>query len=283
MSDDKKDQPIIIVKKGEKHQGHHSGAWKVAYADFVTAMMAFFLVMWIVVQSDQIKEAVQLYFQDPINFTQRYQRYRSNILQRGAGVLKYGSTDDAPETASSVEEEIKKEMAGLAARLRQAIDDMPGLDVLRKHVEIEITQEGLRIQLIEGSENVSFFRPGSPILSIKGELILKTIAMELSKLPNQLVIEGHTDASDLAVGEHYTNWELSTDRANAARRAMAEGKLKPGQIYHVRGYAANKPRIKEDRYDPRNRRITILVLSRLMGKPEPGDDYQTPIIMSQGD
>ena len=163
------------------------------------------------------------------------------------------------------------------------IDDMPGLNVLRNHIQVEKTSEGLSIQLIEGSENIDFFKTGGSLLSVKGELILKTIAMELSKLPNQLVIEGHTDASDLEQGEDYTNWELSTDRANAARRAMVEGKLHKEQVYHVRGYAANKLRNRKNPNDPRNRRITILVLSRLMGKPEPGGDYKSPIIMSRND
>ncbi len=280
MSEDRKEQPIIVVKKNGKHGGHHSGAWKVAYADFVTAMMAFFLVMWIVVQSDKIKQAVQGYFLDPVNFAKDY---KASVLDGGVGVLKGGMTSDMPGNPPSVEEQIKKEMEELAARLKQAISEMPGLDVLRQHVEIEVTREGLRIQLIEGSNNVSFFKPGSAVLSVKGELILKTIAMELSRLPNQLVIEGHTDASDLSLGEDYTNWELSTDRANAARRAMVEGKLKTDQVFHVRGYAANKLRIRENPNDPRNRRITILVLSRLMGRANPGDDYETPIIMSQGE
>jgi chemotaxis protein MotB len=141
----------------------------------------------------------------------------------------------------------------------------------------------LRIQLIEGSKDVTFFKSGRAMLSSKAELILKTIAMELTKIPNQLVIEGHTDASDNSFAEDYTNYELSTDRANAARRAMVEGGLDPAQVYNVRGYAANKPRILDNPYDPRNRRITILVLNRVPGIDAPEDDYQTPIIMSKTD
>ncbi len=278
MSDDKKEQPIIIVKKGGGHGGHHGGAWKVAYADFVTAMMAFFLVMWIVNQSDDVKQNVQGYFQDPVGYTRAA---KMGLLKGGAGVMKGGKTGDAPEQPEiSLEDELRKEMEQLAARLRDKIDQMPGLNIIKNHIDIEVTREGLRIQLIEGSENVAFFKPGSAVLSLRGELILKTIAMELAKLPNQLVIEGHTDASDLERGEAYTNWELSADRANAARRAMTESKLKAGQVYQVRGYADNKPRVKDNPYDPRNRRITILVLNRLIGKPEYSDTYETPIIMS---
>ena len=104
--------------------------------------------------------------------------------------------------------------------------------------------------------------------------------MELGRLDNRIVIEGHTDASDYKMGDEYTNWELSADRANAARRAMAT-KLKPGQVYQVRGYASNKPKIKNNPFDPRNRRITILVLNRKIGKDGPEDNYDSPIMMTQ--
>jgi len=273
------DRPIIVVKKNIKHGGHHGGAWKVAYADFVTAMMAFFLVMWLVSQTDDVKKAVQGYFQDPANFEKNY---KISLIKGGAGVLKGGSASQLSSKPSTPAELEKQQMQQLASRLRQIIDDTPGLDVLKKHVEIELTREGLRIQLIEGSSDVSFFKAGSANLSLRGELILKTIAMELKRLPNQMVIEGHTDASDIARGESYTNWELSADRANAARRAMMDGGLQPGQVYQVRGYAANKPRIKDNPNDPRNRRITILVLNRLLGEEPDSESYQSPIIMSKG-
>lgn len=278
MSEDgRKDQPIIVVKKIHRH-GHHGGAWKVALADFMTAMFALFLVMWLVNQSDDVKKAIQEYFQDPVKYTKAA---KMGLLKGGQGIMDAqipGNRGEEPEV--SAEEQMRREMEQLAAQIREVIDKMPGLEVLRKHIEIEVTQEGLRIQLIEGSEDIQFFKPGSATLSLKGELILKTIAMELSKLSNQLVIEGHTDASDFSRGEDYTNWELSADRANAARRAM-DTKLHAGQVYQVRGYAANKLRYKDQPGDPRNRRITILVLNRFSGKGNPGDDYQSPIIMSQ--
>jgi chemotaxis protein MotB len=279
MSEDqgKKDQPIIIVKRGNKHAGHHGGAWKVAYADFVTAMMAFFLVMWLVTQSSTIKQAVQSYFLDPTNSGKNF---KSSILEGGAGAAKGGALGTGPGDEMTQVEQAKKDMEALSARLKDVIKGMPGLDILRNSIEIEMTREGLRIQLIEGSKDVQFFKSGRAMLSRKAELILKTIAMELSKIPNQLVIEGHTDASDNSFAENYTNFELSSDRANAARRAMVEGGLDPHQVYNVRGYAANKPRFPDNPYDPRNRRITILVLNRVPGTDAPEDDYQSPIIMS---
>lgn len=272
-----KDQPIIIVKKIKKHAGHHGGAWKVAYADFVTAMMAFFLVMWLVTQSNTIKQAVQSYFLDPVNHGKNF---KSSVLKGGVGIALGGALGDGPGDEMTQTEQLKKEMEALGNQLREAIDGVPGLDVLRNSIDIELTREGLRIQLIEGSSDVTFFKSGRAMLNSKAELILKTIGMELSKIPNQMVVEGHTDASDNSFAEHYTNWELSTDRANAARRAMVEGGLKTEQIYNVRGYAANKPRIKDNPYDPRNRRITVLVLNRVPGADAPEDYYQTPIIMS---
>jgi chemotaxis protein MotB len=282
MPDDKpqKDQPIIIVKKVKKHAGHHGGAWKVAYADFVTAMMAFFLVMWLVTQSNTVKQAIQSYFLDPANHAKNF---KSSVLEGGVGVVKGGAIGEGLGDEMTQQEQLKKEMAALGDRLKSAIKGMPGLDILRNSIEIEMTREGLRIQLIEGSKDITFFKSGRATLSRKAELIMKTIAMELSKIPNQLVIEGHTDASDNSFAEHYTNWELSADRANAARRAMVEGGLGPQQVYNVRGYAANKLRIKDDPYDPRNRRITILVLNRVPGIDAPEDDYQTPIMMSSSD
>jgi chemotaxis protein MotB len=279
---DKKIPPILIVRRNHARHAHHGGAWKVAYADFVTAMMAFFLVMWLVTQSNPIKQAVQSYFLDPV---QHGKNFKSSPIKGGAGPMQGGAIGEGPGDKVTPKDELRKaeeEMQALGARLKEALDAMPGLDILRQNIEIEVTQEGLRIQLIEGADDLTFFRPGGTLLTVKAELILKTIASELKKLPNQLVIEGHTDASDNTGREDYTNWELSADRANAARRAMVEGGIPATQIYNVRGYAANKLRFKEDPLDPRNRRITILVLNRIKGQPAPEDSYESSIIMTKG-
>jgi chemotaxis protein MotB len=276
----RKEQPIIIVKKNRRHEGHHGGAWKVAYADFVTAMMAFFLVMWLVTQSNVIKQAIQAYFLDPAHYGKNF---KGSVLDGGPGVVKGGAVGEGPGEEMTQKEELKKALEELGTRLQKVVNGIPGLDIPKNSFEIEMTREGLRIQLIESDDNVSFFRSGRATLSTRAELILKTIAMELKQIPNQLVIEGHTDASDMSFGEGYSNWELSTDRANAARRAMVDAGLDPGRIYNVRGYAANKPRIKDNPSDPRNRRITILVLNRVPGGEEPEDSYETPIVMSKSD
>jgi chemotaxis protein MotB len=275
MSDVEKHQTIrIIKKKGRGHEGGHGGAWKVAYADFVTAMMAFFLVMWLVTQTDIVKKAVQGYFQDPSGYKKSVQ---ISIVAGGSGVLNKGGAGSAPKTPPVPPQETTPPMETIDATelFEQAMKALSGLDIPKGVFDLELTREGLRVQLIEGSDEVMFFRPGSAELTPKGEVILKTIGMELGKLPNQLVVEGHTDGSDLARGNEYTNWELSSDRANAARRAMASGGLTPGQVREIRGFAANKLRIKDAPLDPRNRRITILLLNRHAGQMADDEEYDT--------
>lgn len=269
-----KSQPIIVVKKNGGHAGHHGGAWKVAYADFVTAMMAFFLVMWLVTQTDIVKEAVQGYFLDPGGYKKSVQL---SIVAKGTGILDKGGEGNAPKKPPLPDKDTPPPTETIDATelFEQAMQALSGLDIPRGVFDLELTREGLRVQLIEGSDEVMFFRPGSAELTPKGEVILKTIGMELGKLPNQLVIEGHTDGSDPARGNVYTNWELSSDRANAARRAMSAGGLAPGQVREIRGFAANKPRIKDDPLDPRNRRITILVLNRYAGQMADDEEYDT--------
>jgi chemotaxis protein MotB len=209
--------------------------------------------------------------------------FKASILKGGAGALKGGAIGTGPGDEMTQQEQLNKEMEALGNHIKEVMDGVPGLDILRNAIEIEMTREGLQIQLIEGSDNITFFKSGRAMLSTKAELILKTIAMELRKVPNMIVIEGHTDAQDHSFADNYSNWELSTDRANAARRAMVEGGLDPRRIYNVRGYADRKLRIPENPYDPRNRRITILVLNRIPGEEMPQDSYDTPIVMSKND
>jgi len=267
-----KTQPIIIVKKNGAHGGHHGGAWKVAYADFVTAMMAFFLVMWLVTQTDVVKKAVQGYFQDPANYKKNFQ---ISIVTGGAGVLNKPGESNLSKAPAAATETPPMASIDAAELFQQAMKALAGLDIPKGVFDVELTREGLRVQLIEGSDEVMFFRPGSSELTPKGEVILKTIGMELGKLPNRLVVEGHTDGTDLARGNEYTNWELSTDRANAARQAMAAGGLTQDQVREIRGFAANKLRIKDAPLDPRNRRITILVLNRYAGQMADDEEYDT--------
>lgn len=239
MSGANKPQPIIVIKKKGGHGGHHGGAWKVAYADFVTAMMALFIVLWLLNSSTQVKEAVAGYFNDPL----------------GNGKLMGTSITGTGETVTV---EKKAEMDKLKEKIEQQIRSKQDLKVLSKQIEITVTAEGLRIELLEGA-NGTFFDSGSARLSAKGQELLALLANELKSLPNNLLIEGHTDAKQYSNDTSYSNWELSADRANAARRLMQLDGLRPDQVTQIRGYADQMLRVKKDPYDPSNRRISILV------------------------
>jgi chemotaxis protein MotB len=255
-------QPIIIrkVKKGG-HGGHHGGAWKVAFADFMTAMMAFFLVMWLVGQKPEVREAVGGYFRDPGKFQK----------EGAAGVLK-GSRSVIPKVSSDVglksaqadkpkgpSEVAKKKMKSAAKKIAQELAKQDAFQRLKKNIKMQMTSDGLRIILNESENSPAFFEPGSAKLLQKSAIILITIARELGQLDNSISIEGHTDAN-YAGRKGYTNWELSTDRANSARQLMEVSGLGPEQIREVRGYADRFPMIMNNPSDSRNRRVTLLVL-----------------------
>jgi chemotaxis protein MotB len=249
-----KGQPVVIVKKkGKGHHGHHGGAWKVAYADFVTAMMAFFLVMWLVNQSPNVKAAVAGYFRDPGVFE----------TTRGGGVLPGGAEGlrESGVTPTAVPNDVKSAQEVLeraAEHLRQALAKVPSLKALEDQIEITVTSEGLRIELLETAKN-SFFAVGSADLLPETVQILAVISQELGTLGNGIALEGHTDSRAYADSKGYGNWELSTDRANAARRAMERFGLRQGQIHAVRGYADMRLRTPDEPLDARNRRISIVV------------------------
>jgi chemotaxis protein MotB len=233
-------QPIIVIKKkGHGRHGHHGGAWKVAYADFVTAMMAFFLVMWIVAQSEEVKAGVAGYFRDPGAFT-----------EGGRGGQPMGMTD--LEAARSALEQA-------AEKIRQALEALPEFEDLKDQVEITLTDEGLRIELREAPDD-GFFDSGSATVKPPTVAMLEVIAKQLGALPNQVAVEGHTDSRPYSAGSPaYTNWELSADRANAARRVLEVSGLHPRQIEAVRGFADTRLRKKDEPLDAGNRRISIIV------------------------
>jgi chemotaxis protein MotB len=254
LGEEKKEQPIIIKKGKGGHGGHHGGAWKVAYADFVTAMMAFFLVMWLVNQSDKVKESVGGFFRDPVKFGKGV----AGVMPSESGSrLKMGKN---PEMRRQVEEHVKEALTQLGEEIRSSIQEQPAFQKFNDQVAIEMTDEGLRIQLIESS-NTPFFERGSSELGGAARALVGMIGQQLGRMPNRAVIEGHTDAIRYADSARYTNWELSADRANSARRVMLSGGLREKQIAEVRGFADRQPRIQLSPTDPRNRRVTITVLN----------------------
>ena len=228
----------IIIKRKAVHAGHHGGAWKVAYADFVTAMMALFIVLWLMNTSKQVQEAVGGYFKDPTGTSKKV-----GTNQAGSGENFALSKDNMPQLKEQLQKVIREDV-----RLNQ----------LQKHIEMTITAEGLRIELLE-SEGGMFFENGVARPTPSGSEILVKLAHELANLPNKVAIEGHTDAKPFATGGDYGNWELSTDRANAARRLMQRNGLREDQITQVRGYGDQLLRMPEAPLDPSNRRVSVIV------------------------
>ncbi|MBS1818524.1 MAG: OmpA family protein [Acidobacteria bacterium] len=260
----KKDQPVIIIKKGgHGHGGHHGGAWKVAYADFVTAMMAFFLVMWLVSQKQEVRAAVGGYFRDPSVFNAQGE----GILPGAkTGVDPSGTPTAAPPEEAAAEAE-KKRLETAAEHIKEKLVEKPEFSSLRDQIEMTITTEGLRIELSDRSGS-SFFDSGSALMRGESSRILSVIASEIGKLDNDVFIEGHTDSRPYTDQEQYTNWELSADRANAARRVMMHEGIRGEQLKGVRGYADTQLHIPADAKDPRNRRVSILVRSQAAAKTE---------------
>jgi|SRR5882672_1043640 len=238
MPQSQENRPIIVIKKKGGHGGHHGGAWKVAYADFVTAMMALFIVLWLLNSSKQVQEAVGGYFKDPTGTTKQV-----GSDMRGAGENFSVNKDN---------------MEQLKEQLQKAIKEVPHFEKFKNHIDMTVTNEGLRIELTE-SEKGTFFDSGSAKMSEDGEELLHALATELGKLPNTLAMEGHTDSKQYTAGRNYGNWELSSDRANAARRLMQGNGIRSDQVTQVRGFADQRLRKKENPLDASNRRISLIV------------------------
>jgi chemotaxis protein MotB len=286
MAEGHPEQPIII-KKRKKHaaHGHHGGAWKVAYADFVTAMMAFFLVMWIVGLSQQSKQSMAQFFKDPGVFSfktgkalpvnikmirakydgTKGENYVDNYTEKGGevgGSAKSQLPDSVKKQIIVESKQDSSRITNLEQKLTQQLKDLaegqPSLKDLLSSLKVEITNDGLRIEMLETKDNV-FFKVGSASLTKEAVEILKRVANEVGKMPNFVDIEGHTDSSPYGSGRGYSNWELSGDRANAARRILEFGGLWEGQVVSVAGYADRRLRSPLQPFDVSNRRVSILV------------------------
>jgi len=231
-------RPIIIIKKKGGHGGHHGGAWKVAYADFVTAMMALFIVLWLLNTSKPVREAVAGYFKDPAGTANKM------------GSTKSGTAESIPIA--------KDDMSKLKEELENAVSKVPDFDKIKDQIEMTITPEGLRIELLE-TEKGTFFEVGNSAPSDNGKELLVLLAQELGKLPNNLSVEGHTDSKPYTGRREYGNWELSADRANAARRLMQRNGVRDDQVSQVRGYADQMLRKRDTPLDASNRRISVIV------------------------
>ncbi len=335
-------QPVIIVKKkGKGHGAHHGGAWKVAYADFVTAMMAFFLLLWLLnVTTDDQKKGIAQYF-TPESVSRSTSgsggilggsSMAPGAMPRDAAGLVMGiplaptgeqsdqeapdktpppenvqnPDPDAEELAAAIREanadskqadkdkdkDNDKDLQGLskeelqkalAAReekefqkaeteLRQAIQEVPELKPLQENLIIDRTPEGLRIQIVD-QQKTAMFPIGSPNPNEQMRQLMNLIAKVVKQLPNPVSVTGHTDSLAYKAGAQYTNWELSSDRANASRRALVEGGLTPDRIKYVTGKAETEPLFTDNPADPRNRRISIVLLRDV---PVPGAAAAAP-------
>ena len=231
-------RPPVSRPMPEKRRG---GAWKVAYADFVTALMALFIVLWMMNASSRVKASVQGYFHDPRAYTRKL----------GAGVANSG--EGLPIDRKNIQD--------IQHQIEQALRKMPDFKAFQKNVVFSVTGEGLRIDLLE-TEQGMFFVTGSPAPTPAGERLLQMLAAQLGRMPNSLVIEGHTDARPFrgaGPSSRYTNWELAADRANAARRLMQTEGLRDAQVVEMRGFADQRLLNPKDQNDPRNRRVSVVV------------------------
>lgn len=247
------EQPIIIkkVKKKGGH-AHHGGAWKLAYADFVTAMMAFFLLMWLLGSTDEVtKRGISEYFQDP---------YEASKVDKG----KVPTLDEIDPTQmdKQAEQEDKMHLEALKIKIEKMIKESEKLSEFKDQIQLTTTPEGLRVQIVD-DKKTPMFKLGSSETAPQIRLILKALAPVINGLPNKITINGHTDSTPFAkYSKQYTNWELSSERANAARYELNQGGYDEKKILRISGLADSIPQNVKDPLDPMNRRISIIVMNR---------------------
>lgn len=266
------DTPIIIKKK-KSHGGHahHGGSWKVAYADFVTAMMAFFMVMWIMGLSDDTRAQIQGYFNDPLGFIKNQPKLKLNISPPGSPATRGAGSGEGNDSNKGDEAQLKE----IKKEIEEVSQKDSNLDALLKHVDMTVTPEGLRIEFVE-STVATFFASGSAELLPSAKEFIKRIAPLIQNSKRPLIFEGHTDAVPYP-SESYTNWDLSSDRANAFRRAMESFGVPKEQCEKVTGFAATQLKRPDKPYDVSNRRVSLLLpfkKSKDTKKDLPRDEFE---------
>jgi chemotaxis protein MotB len=271
-------QPIIVKRVKKVAGGHHGGAWKIAFADFATAMMAFFLVMWLMsVATPEQKKLISGYFKDPIGFSESASPYVIDLggsptpapdrtlnqqEQDPADAVDAADAEVDLQQAESIAEEVERERLELLLQeLQNKVDENPQLQRFKDQILFEITQDGLRIQIMD-AENRPMFASGSARLQPYFEDILLALTDTIAAVPNKISVSGHTDAQPFVGRGGYGNWELSADRANAARRVLIAGGYDDEQVARVVGYASSALFDREDPLNPVNRRIDIVVLTK---------------------
>ncbi|PAU60772.1 flagellar motor protein MotB [Pseudomonas sp. PIC25] len=291
-------QPIIVKRVKKSAAGHHGGAWKIAFADFATAMMAFFLVMWLMSSATpEQKKAISGYFQDPIGFSESASPYAIDLggtptpapdktlnPEMQDSLVDESKVDKeavqvSPDQVESMAEQIEHERLELLLQeLQNKVEQNPELQRFKDQILFEITQDGLRIQIMD-AENRPMFALGSAELQPYFEDILLAMAETIKAVPNKISISGHTDAKPFAGRGDFGNWELSSSRANAARRALVAGGYPEEQVARVVGYASSALFDRENPLNPVNRRIDIIVLTKraqreIEGEQDSGQERQ---------
>lgn len=272
--------PIIVKKIKKNGGGHHGGAWKIAYADFVTAMMAFFLLMWLLGSTSKAqKEGIAEYFQTPLHMvlmgpslgqsdsalkntggkdvTKKQGQVKP--VEGDPGKLKTVKIEDVKEALKQAE---KVKLEALKAKIEQAIEDNPTLQQFKSQLKLDITSEGLRVQIVD-EQNRPMFENAKAELQPYAKTILREIGKTLNGVDNKISLSGHTDASAYANGDHgYSNWELSADRANASRRELIAGGMDETKLMRVVGLGSAIMIDKENPFNPINRRISLIVMNK---------------------
>jgi chemotaxis protein MotB len=278
--DAKKLQPIIVKKIKKGGHGHHGGAWKIAYADFVTAMMAFFLLMWLLGSTTEgDKKGIADYFNSPLKVAllssgsgagdaSHVVKGGGQDLTRTTGQVKRGDIDAKRDTVNLQalkQEQVRAEIArleDLKRKVEQRIAASERLSAMASQIKLDMTRDGLRIQIVD-EQNRPMFASGSAVVQPYMRELLREIGQVLADVPNRLTLEGHTDALPFAGGAAgYSNWELSSDRANASRRELVAGGLADERVLRVQGLASSLPIDAADARAPANRRISVIVMNR---------------------
>ncbi len=243
---------IVYRKKGGHGAAHHGGAWKVAFADFMTAMFALFLVLWLINQSSDVKSAIAGYFQDPLG---RSDEFGSSIMP-GEGAQ---ASTVRPMKPQDVVDMRCNRLQQVADRMQNDVAKVPELQGVMDKIQIRMTDEGLEIQLLEDSLGV-FFESGNALPSLRGRQILALLGHELSGLPNPILIAGYTDATPYHRADGYSNWELSADRANTARRILSINGVEDLRIAQIRGFGDRELKEPTRPNSATNRRVAITMM-----------------------
>ena len=266
---DESQRPIIVKRIKKGGHGHHGGAWKIAYADFVTAMMAFFLLMWLLGSASQgTLNGIAEFFKTPLKVAMSGGNGAGDAtsLVKGGGNDLTKNAGQVNKKSKEAEKQRKAQEKASLSKLQQNIQHTINNNVLLKdyknQLKLEMTPEGLKIQIVD-EQNRPMFDSGSSRMLPHTRVLLQQLAQDLNQLPNRISISGHTDATPFSGGQAgYSNWELSADRANTARRELIAGGLQQDKVLRVVGVASANPLIKTNVFSPENRRITIVVLNQ---------------------